>query len=175
VVKPPAEPLGLAHGKVKLADANPRWAELYAIEAVRLGAAIGSLVVDIQHFGSTSIAGIKAKPIIDILIGLQRFEDGEGLVAPMLALGYDYVGVEVVPNDHLFGKGVVRTHLAHAVLHDGHHWRRNLRFRDRLRADAALRAGYQRLKVELAAQFPDNRAAYTAAKAEFIDRIADAS
>jgi GrpB-like predicted nucleotidyltransferase (UPF0157 family) len=168
---PPA--LGLAHGKVRLADSDARWAELYEAEAARLRATIGRLVVEIQHFGSTSIEGIKAKPIIDILIGLRRFEDGEGLVIPMVALGYDYVGVDMVPNDHLFGKGAVRTHLAHAVVHGGHHWRRDLRFRDSLRADPALRVAYEQLKVELAARYPDRRDAYTAAKAEFIDPIAD--
>ena len=165
--------LGLAHGKVVLSEANAGWTVLYETEAARLSAQISSFIVDMQHFGSTSIPGIKAKPIIDILIGLQRFEDGEKLVVPLTALGYDYVGIDMVPNDHLFGLGVVRTHLVHAVTFGGHHWVRNLRFRDSLRADPALRAGYERLKVDLAARYPEDRAAYTAAKAEFIDRIAD--
>jgi len=166
-------PLGLAHGKVVLADSDPEWAALYQAEAARLLPAIGPLIVDIQHYGGTSIPGIKAKPIIDIVVGLQRFDDGLLLVEPLAALGYDYVGVDIVPNDHLFGKGVVRTHLLHAVEHDGHHWQRSLRFRDRLRADPALAADYERLKVELAARYPNSRAEYTAAKAAFIDPIAD--
>lgn len=165
--------LGLAHGKVALSDSDPEWTALYQEEAARLLPAIGPLIVDIQHFGSTSISGIKAKPVIDILVGLRRFDDGPFLVGPLESLGYDYVGPDMVPNDHLFGKGVVRTHLLHAVEHSGYHWRRDLRFRDRLRADPSLAAAYEQLKVDLAARFPDSRAEYTAAKATFIDAIAD--
>jgi len=166
-------PLGLAHGKVVLADNDPEWTALYEAEAARLLPAISRLIVDIQHYGSTSIPCIKAKPIIDIVVGLRRFEDGLLLVEPLTDLGYDYVGVDMVPNDHLFGKGVVRTHLLHAAEHGGDHWKRDLRFRDRLRSDPALAAEYERLKVDLAARYPDSRADYTAAKAAFIDTIAD--
>lgn len=170
---PDDSPLGLAHGIVRLSESHAGWAALYHAEAERLRPAIGTLVVAIEHFGSTAIPGIKAKPILDILVGLERFEDGLRLVAPLEALGYDYVGTDMVPNDHLFGLGQVRTVLLHAVEHGGYHWTRNLRFRDRLRADPALAARYEALKVELAARFADQRAAYTAAKQAFIDGIAD--
>lgn len=168
------QPLGLEGGKVRLAESDIQWAGLYQAEAARLRPAIGPLVVAIEHFGSTSIPGIKAKPILDILVGLRRFEDGAVLVGPLAALGYDYVGTEMVPNDHLFGLGEARTVLLHAVKHGGYHWTRNLRFRDRLRADPALAARYEALKVELATKFADRRADYTAAKKAFIDSIADA-
>lgn len=168
-----ADPLGLAKGQVVLVDSDARWAELYRIEEGRLRAAIGNLVLDIQHFGSTAIPGIKAKPILDILIGIGSFEGGVRLVEPMAGLGYDYVGTEMVPDDHLFGLGASRTHLVHVVEHDSYHWRRNLRFRDRMRADPALAAAYEALKIELAERFADRRADYTKAKQAFIDRIAD--
>jgi hypothetical protein len=102
---PDASPLGLAHGKVALADSDDRWASLYQVAETVLRGAIGYLVLDIQHFGSTSIPGIKAKPILDILVALERFDDGGKLIGPLGALGYDYVGTEMVPNDHLFGLG----------------------------------------------------------------------
>jgi GrpB-like predicted nucleotidyltransferase (UPF0157 family) len=165
--------LGLAQGKVVLRDSDDRWADLFRDEAARLEAAIGPLVTAIEHFGSTSIPGIKAKPILDILVGLRRFEDGRRLVEPLTALGYDYVGTEMVPNDHLFGLGHPRLHLLHAVEHGGYHWTRDLQFRDRLRAEPSLAAEYEALKVELAAQFPDSRADYLRGKQAFIDRIAD--
>jgi GrpB-like predicted nucleotidyltransferase (UPF0157 family) len=169
----PSEPLGLEGGKVRLRDSDQRWPELFRAERERLMAAIGPLVTGIEHFGSTSIPGIKAKPILDILVGLKRFEDGTKLIEPLAGLGYDYVGTEMVPNDHLFGRGVVRTVLLHAVEDGGYHWRRNLRFRDRLRAEPGLAADYEALKVELAERFADKRAEYTAAKKAFIDSIAD--
>jgi GrpB-like predicted nucleotidyltransferase (UPF0157 family) len=165
--------LGLAAGKVALVDSTAEWAELYETEEALLREAIGGLVVDIQHFGSTAIPGIKAKPILDVLVGLPKFDDGPLLTEPLARLGYDYVGTELVPNDHLFGKGVVRTHLLHAVEHGGYHWNRNLRFRDRMRADPSLAAAYEALKIDLATRFANSRAEYTAAKKTFIDSIAD--
>jgi GrpB-like predicted nucleotidyltransferase (UPF0157 family) len=168
-------PLGLDHGKVRLADADPRWPELVAAEIERIRPAIDPHVMAIEHFGSTSITGIKAKPILDILVGLRRFEDGEKLVRPLVSLGYDYVGSDMVPEDHLFGLGQARTVLLHCVVHGGYHWTRNLRFRDALRADAAPSAEYEALKVRLAEEFADSRSGYTAAKQSFIDRIADAT
>lgn len=166
-------PLGLERGLVRLVDANAHWAAFYETEKGRLLPAIGPLIVAIEHFGSTAIPGIKAKPILDILVGLPDFEAGAALVEPMIGLGYDYVGTQMVPNDHLFGLGEPRTHLVHGVVHNGHQWRRNLRFRDRLRTDRALALAYEALKVDLAARFSNDRAGYTAAKQAFIDAIAD--
>jgi len=169
----PAAPLGLEQGKVALLASNPHWAGLFLHERRRLEQAVGALVVGIEHFGSTSIPGIRAKPILDILVGLRRFEDGALLVGPMTRLGYDYVGTEMIPDDHLFGLGTARTHLVHAVEHGGYHWTRDLRFRDALRADPRLAAEYEALKLDLASRFPDSRPAYQTAKQAFIDRIAD--
>ena len=89
--------LGLEPKKVRLADSDARWAALYGAEVARLRPTIGTLVVEMEHFGSTSIPGIKAKPILDIMVGLRRFEDGALLIEPLAALGYDYVGTEMVP------------------------------------------------------------------------------
>jgi GrpB-like predicted nucleotidyltransferase (UPF0157 family) len=167
--------LGLEHRKVVLADPDDRWAELYRLEERRLRDALGAQALDIQHFGSTSIPGIKAKPVLDILLGVAALGEATVFSGTMLALGYDDVGTEVIPGDHLFGKSQPRTHLVHVVEHDGHHWVRNLRFRDALRADRSLALRYEALKVELAALYPDSRADYTEAKRAFIARIADGS
>jgi GrpB-like predicted nucleotidyltransferase (UPF0157 family) len=160
--------LGLAQGIVALADPDPDWPKAYQREAAAIRAALGELALDIQHFGSTAIPGIKAKPIIDILVGVPRFEDGLRCIGPMAGIGYEYAGADIVANDHLFGKGVVRTHLAHVVEHGGANWRRNLLFRDRLRADPSLVRAYEALKMRLALRHANSRAAYTAAKQDFI-------
>ena len=165
--------LGLESGKVRLADSNPEWAVLFAEESQRLEAAIGPLILGIEHFGSTAITGIKAKPILDILVGLPRIEDGPALVAPLEGLGYRYLGPEQVPEHHLFTLGEpTRLHL-HAVAHGGTRWARQLRFRDALRADPALAAAYEALKVDLVRRFPDSRPDYLSGKQAFIDRISD--
>lgn len=166
--------LGLEAGKVRLADSNPEWAASFAAEKERLEGAIGQWAVGIEHFGSTAIPGIKAKPILDILVGLRRFEDGVQLVGPLTALGYQYLGTEKVPEHHLFALGEPTRHHLHAVEHGGSRWVRQLRFRDALRADGSLAAAYEALKAELAARHPDSRLDYLNGKQAFIDRVSDA-
>jgi GrpB-like predicted nucleotidyltransferase (UPF0157 family) len=163
--------LGLAKGTVRLAEPSAGWTDAYAAEAVRIRGALGELALDIQHVGSTAIPGIKAKPIVDIVVGLRQLADGVLCVEPMQAIGFEYVGVDIVPDDHIFGKHQPRTHLAHFVEHRGWQWRRMTVFRDRLRAEPALAAEYEALKLALATRFPENRGAYTAAKTEFIDAV----
>lgn len=163
--------LGLAAGRVRLADSNALWVKAFDEEAGRIHGALGDLALDIQHVGSTAIPGIKAKPIIDILVGLLQLEDGLRCLEPMQALGYDYASAHIVPDDHIFGKHQPRTHLAHFVEHNGWQWRRMTLFRDRLRGDPMLAAQYEAHKVELALRYAESRADYTAAKAAFIDAI----
>lgn len=162
---------GLPHGVVILADPAPEWPSLYVQEAARIVAALGPAVVAIEHYGSTSIPGIKAKPIIDLLVGLPRLDDALNHVGAMEALGYDYAVHAGVPDHHIFGKGAARTHLAHLVEHEGPSWFECLRFRDALRADAELARAYERLKVELAARYPRDRAAYTEGKTAFVTGV----
>lgn len=163
----PALP-GLLPGKVFLIDSQPEWAALFAEEATRIGAALGARVAAIEHYGSTSIPGIKAKPVIDLLIGMPRLDDALGCQAEMEALGYDFAPYAGVPGHHVFGKERARTHLAHFVEHGGEAWTNCLAFRDRLRADPERARAYERLKLELAAKFPEDRASYSAAKTVFV-------
>ncbi|MBB4238333.1 GrpB family protein [Rhizobium esperanzae] len=166
--------LGVRHLTVRLSDPNAKWGEAYLLEETRIRDALGPLALDIQHFGSTAIPGIKAKPIIDILVGIPSLEDGLACIGPMEKIGYDYAGADIVPDDHLFGRGVIgetRTHLAHVVEYQGFNWRRNILFRDRLQGDTTLALAYEELKIGLAQKFAESRAAYTGAKKVFIDKV----
>jgi GrpB-like predicted nucleotidyltransferase (UPF0157 family) len=161
------------HKFVTLAAPNTRWAEAYLAESARIRSALGRIALDIQHVGSTAIPGIMAKPIIDIAVAVNHFEDGFACVEQMAGIGYDYAGNDIVPGDHIFGRGLqgeTRTHLVHIVEHDGTHWRRFILFRDRLRNKPELAQAYEKLKIDLAGAYGDNRAAYTAAKKDFIDQ-----
>lgn len=166
--------LGVKHKLVTLAEPNARWQEAYATEEATIRGALGDLALDIQHFGSTSIPTIKAKPVIDIAVGVKHFEDGFSCIKPMEEIGYDYAGNDIVPDDHIFGRGIkgeTRTHLVHIVEHGGAHWTRFILFRDRLRTNSALAQAYEALKINLAKEYADNRAAYTEAKRAFIDKV----
>jgi GrpB-like predicted nucleotidyltransferase (UPF0157 family) len=163
--------LGLQRGIVRLLDYTPLWDELYQEEEKRIRAAIGYLIIDIQHIGSTAIPGIKAKPILDIMVGVARLGDALLCQAPLEALGYDYIAHAGLTNDYVFGKGVARTHYIHVVGYESPEWTNPLRFRDRLRKDAKLAQEYERLKEELKERFGNAPAEYTSEKLRFIREV----
>ena len=154
----------------RLADYNPLWPQAFSEEAVRIKAALGSWALAIEHYGSTSVPGLRAKPIIDIQIGVADIGNGLRFIEPMARIGYDYAGDQGIPEHHIFGRGKARTHLAHVVVYEGDQWVRALRFRDRLRNEPDVRAAYEALKLKLAATTATRRE-YTDGKTVFIESI----
>lgn len=166
--------LGLQRGTIRVVAADPAWASAYAEEHARLQAAVGHLVIDIQHVGSTSVPGLDAKPIIDIAMAVATPGDIPRCRPSLLALGYLDRGDGGKDGGYLFVKESelgLRTHHLHVVTHDDPQWANYLHFRDRLRADAALRAEYRALKHRLATELANDRQGYTEAKAPFILRV----
>jgi GrpB-like predicted nucleotidyltransferase (UPF0157 family) len=166
--------LGLKNLTVALAVPNALWHDAYEVEAEAIREALGDMAIDIQHVGSTAIPNIKAKPIIDIMVGIKYFADGLSCVGAMESIGYDYAGTDIVPDDHIFGRGIegdTRTHLVHVVEYRGSNWNRMLAFRDALRANPELARAYEELKVGLADAHAGSRAEYTKSKHDFIDKV----
>jgi GrpB-like predicted nucleotidyltransferase (UPF0157 family) len=163
--------LGLAQGLVKLVEPSPRFRVLFEQEGALLTAALRNLGGRVEHCGSTSIPGIPAKPILDMLAGVPAPLDIAALRKVLEPLGYEHATWAGVPGHEVFGKGAPRTHLVHVVPLGGEAWHRMLAFRDTLRENPALAADYARLKRELALRFPDNRAAYTDGKSAFVERV----
>jgi len=164
--------LGLKHNTNRLVDYDPDWPAAFEAERRRLAEALGAVARGIEHYGSTSVSGMKAKPILDILIGVMPLEDWRQCHDPLLALGYDYAAHAGVPGHHIFGRGrdtTERTHLVHVVELGGESWRSNLAFRDALRTDPALREAYLAEKEHAVTAAPDSRARYNEAKQAFID------
>ena len=119
--------------------------------------------------------GLAAKPIIDILLGAGSLGEIETRIPALEAIGYRYEpGFEKqLPLRRYFVKpsrGEALFHL-HAVQLGGAFWRDQLRFRDALRNNSALREQYQSLKRQLASSFEADRGAYTDAKAPFIESV----
>jgi len=164
--------LGLENNLVRLIEYTPLWADLYREEEEHIMAAIGHLIIDLQHIGSTSIPGIKAKPILDMMAGVAQLDKALVCQAPLEAIGYDYIAEAGIANDYVFGKGVARTHYLHVVEYGGAKWTDHLRFRDRLRNDPELAQAYEKLKEELSQKFNDSRAKYHDAKSKFITEVA---
>jgi GrpB-like predicted nucleotidyltransferase (UPF0157 family) len=160
--------LGLEQGINRLVDPNPMWPRAFAEEAARIRGAVGDKILAIEHYGSTAVPALRAKPIIDLLIGVADIDHGLQFIEPMIRLGYDYAGNQGIPEHHIFGKGRARTHLAHVVVYRGDQWLKSLMFRDRLRADRNPQAAYGKLKLRLASDPSNTRAAYTEGKTRFI-------
>jgi len=165
--------LGLKHNTNFLVDYDPSWAEEFAEERGRIAAVLGDIPKGIEHFGSTSVPGMRAKPILDIIIGLEPISDWLACLDPLISIGYDYVENAGVPGSYVFGRGrdlSERTHLVHLVEWMGPSWVSNLALRDALRRDPDLRRAYIAEKEKAAAGAPDNRKHYIELKRGFIDR-----
>jgi GrpB-like predicted nucleotidyltransferase (UPF0157 family) len=152
--------------RVELVDHDPSWAELYEQEAARLRPIFDGLLVGIEHIGSTSVPGLCAKPIVDVLVGLRELELTDEQIAAMGELGYLFLGEHGLPGRLFFRKNP-RTHHVHVVEHRGEHWVRQLTFRDTLRADEEERKRYDAFKRRLAAE-GHPREVYTELKTPFI-------
>ena len=156
---------------------NPAWPGLFDAEKARLMAVIGEHVAEIQHIGSTSVPGLGAKPVIDIMIGVRSLADADAYcVKPIIALGYEYVkAFEVdLPFRRYFRKDNadgMRTHQIHLVEIESDWWVRHLVFRDYLRTHRDASEAYERLKRELAAQPFETTNDYAEAKTEFITAL----
>ena len=151
-----------------LVEHDPDWARAYDEERRRIQGALADLALDVQHCGSTAIPGIRAKPILDVVVGVERLALGRECIKPLSGIGYTYLGDELIPDEHFFGKGTPRTHHLHLVAWRGTSWFDKVLFRDRLLADAALARAYEAMKVALAGRFQNDRTSYTQSKAAFI-------
>ena len=135
------------------------------------------LIVGIEHFGSTAVPGLAAKPIIDILIAVRSLARAKiTMIEPILALGYVYWSENPKTDRMFFVKGMPpygerRTHHVHITEPDGEMWQRRLAFRDYLRANPDEARRYEALKRDLAARFPADREAYTGAKTGTVEAI----
>jgi GrpB-like predicted nucleotidyltransferase (UPF0157 family) len=131
--------------------------------------------VVVKHIGSTSVPGLSAKPVIDVLLGADSLGDVDSKIEHLATLGYSYVSKyeRELPMRRYFVKSALaslRVHL-HAVEVHSRFWQEHLAFRDTLRADSALRSDYETLKLRLAMEYAHDKSAYTAAKGAFIQSV----
>jgi GrpB-like predicted nucleotidyltransferase (UPF0157 family) len=161
--------------EVSLAPYNPQWPSLFAAERDRLIRLFPAQLLCVEHFGSTAIPGMPAKPIIDLLGGVESMAVADALVEPLLQSGYttsaEFNATLADRRWFMRWASGQRTHHLHLVVMSGAEWRQRLQFRDELRSDARLAQRYALLKAELAAQHSKDREAYTDAKAEFVRSV----
>ena len=164
--------LAAIYEDVRLHPYDPAWPLAFAAERSRLLSLLPNAFIEIEHFGSTAVPGMVAKPVIDLLAGVRSMAEAEAVTQPLLEAAYttsaefnkslsDRKWFMRWANGH-------RTHHLHLVVHGGAAWQKRLGFRDALRSNPSLAARYSELKQGLAAEFGTDREAYTDAKAEFV-------
>ena len=166
--------------EVRIAPYDPRWPKKFEEERQHLRSCLPpELIGRIEHFGSTAVPGLLAKPIVDILVEVSSLEETKKRIVPILeAQGYDYFwrpsrGDDMPPFYAWFIKRDRhgnRTHHIHMVEADFEHWDRLL-FRDYLRKFSKITHQYAALKIKLAQTHHGSRTAYTDGKGSFINEI----
>ena len=155
---------------VHLVEYDSNWTELFREESGRL-CKVAPFILAAEHFGSTAIQGMAAKPIVDILIGVKELPVVAHDIQQLQQAGYEYLGEAGVPGRSYFRKrGIQNFNLAIVVL-GGHHWKDNLLLRDYLRSDRAAAAEYEREKRQAIADGAAMLLAYSQAKDDCISRL----
>ncbi|HAT1867318.1 TPA: GNAT family N-acetyltransferase [Legionella pneumophila] len=148
------------------------WPMQFVQEAEVIKKALGDNCIEIHHIGSTSVAGLRAKPVIDMLPVVLDITKVDSSNASMRALGYEAKGEYGMPFRRYFQKGGnQRTHQAHVFELGNPEIERHLKFRDWMRTHPEDRDAYACLKQDLALQYPDDITAYCLGKEDFIATI----
>jgi len=171
--------IGLRRGTVQLYEHEKEWEIEAQNTIVRLKEILGDVIKDIQHVGSTSILTIKAKPIIDITLAVDNFNDILAYEKELKDAGFYYRphAQASIRNQLLFacgsfydGSGDLQTHFIHVVLTGSIDWVNYINFRDYLNRTLQVAKAYEELKVSLAEQAPidSGREKYLKGKHDFI-------
>ena len=158
-------------GSITLVDYDPGWPRLFERERSRIRAALGDRVVRLEHCGSTSVPGLAAKPIVDMVLEVPDSSDEAAYVASMEEAGYVLRIREPEWYQHRVFKGPDTDVNLHVFSRGCEEVERMLLFRDRLRADDAERELYERRKRELAARTWRYVQNYADAKSDVVEAI----
>lgn len=162
--------------EIIITEYNPNWSLLFEQEAVKIKAVLEKdLITRIEHFGSTAVPGLAAKPIIDLLVGVRSLAQAKQVVvSPLASLGYAYWFDNPDSQRMFFVKGLPpnspRTHHIHMIEPNSLRWERLL-FRDYLCQHSDEATSYAELKYSLAQRFSSDREAYTSGKAQYIEAV----
>jgi len=157
---------------IEVVPYNPKWPQLFEVEAALIKKALGDNCIAIHHIGSTSVPGLSAKPIIDILPVVKDILEVDPRTKLMEDLGYLAKGENGMAFRRFFQKGAdIKTHNVHVYEEGDPEINRYIKFRDWMRSHPDDRDAYAKLKVELAAKFPHDILSYCNGKDAFVASI----
>ncbi|MHA2706563.1 GrpB family protein [Vibrio owensii] len=168
--------LGLANHKVDVVKHDPAWRQEFVRSRSELALVTEIPPIQIEHIGSTAILDMPAKPIIDIVLGIEHFPHvSPKLIDVLKSVGFLRLKVEK-QDEIVFAKFTddsyqVKTHYLHLTQYQGQLWRDWIQFRDRLNENAELRSEYLALKFSLVKQAEITIEKYTDAKTSFVRKV----
>ena len=169
--------LGTPGEHIEVVEYCAEWSQVFEREAAAILAACRLRVTEVHHIGSTSVPGLAAKPILDVLPVAAGPAEALEAVSRLTALGYRYRGENGIAGRSYFDRVVDGRTVMHVHMFPAGHpeVRRHLVFRDHLRTNPEACREYARLKRELASRYRDDRRTYTDSKSVFIEGIVDAA
>lgn len=154
---------------IEVVNHSPKWAALFKEEAARLKGVMGSQILAAHHIGSTSVPGLRAKPVLDFLIEVQNIAQVDNYNEAMGQIGYESLGENGLPRRRYFRKFKNHKHTHHV-----HIWQRgdeevgrHLAFRDYLISHPTRADAYGSLKNDLVERYGGDREQYIAGKDDF--------
>ena len=166
--------IGQHKRNLALVPYHEEWPTLFQEAAEQLRAALGPKALTIEHIGSTSIPGMKAKPIIDMMIAVSSLSEALTLVPIIETLGYTYKPYDTIPARIYFSKESApewRTHHLNLAVPGSDFWQNQLAFRDYLRSHPDLAAEYIELKERIAADHLRTGELDLDAKTPFVTKV----
>ena len=156
---------------IVIADYNPEWPERFGQEEVRIRAALGEAALSVEHIGSTSVPGLAAKPIVDILLVVEDSGEEASYLPAMEGAGYVLRVREPDFHEHRMFRTPEKDVHVHVFSADSPEIERYLLLRDRLRQNEEDRELYAQTKRELAKQDWPTMEHYAEAKSEVVEGI----
>ncbi len=157
---------------VRLLSYNPEWQDVGANVRAELLMIFGKYAVEIRHVGSTAVPGLKARPIIDMVVGVRSFDRAAEFYDTLAEKGYVHRKESNSENQIFLTalKGRYNVYI-HIVIHGKTQWNSYISFCECLQKDSEVKSKYEALKESLAGRFSGDRRSYTSGKSEFVRRI----
>ena len=160
---------------VVISEYDPEWANIFAKEKLLIQQLFKNEKFRIEHVGSTAVPGLAAKPIVDIMIGVDELKVGRTFVKPLQNFGYHYVEEleKEIPERLFLFRGSVKghSHHIHITQPTTEFWIDHILFRDYLCKYPEVAQAYGKLKLKLAQRHQTDRVAYGQAKTDFIEDV----
>lgn len=163
--------LGLPGNKVFLVDYDKEWELLFNQEKQKILEVFEGHNIQVHHIGSTAVKCLKSKPILDIAIEVNSFNNVQHYIGYLKKLNYISKGSDILPDRYYFLKGNPRTHQIHLFEKNNYYLKQQITFRDILRKHANVKDEYESLKIKLANANKNDKHRYTDLKTEYINRI----